>query len=136
MLFTGPAGTGKTLAAEAIARELNVVVQRVDVPAIVSKFIGETEKNLDAVFSSAATVNAVLFFDEADALLGKRSKVKDAHDRYANIEVDYLLKRIEAYPGLVILASNLPLDIDPSVLKRMALVVDFPTAKDQNTTTR
>jgi SpoVK/Ycf46/Vps4 family AAA+-type ATPase len=117
-LFTGPSGTGKTLAAEAIASDLHLDVYRIDLGAVVSTYTGETEKNLDAIFSAA-------FFDEADALLGKRSEVKDSHDRYADIEVNHLLQRIEEYPGIVILAANRRQNIDEAFLRRMRYVVEF-----------
>jgi len=116
-LFAGPAGTGKTEAAEALAGELGLDLYRVDLSRVVSKYIGETEKNLDRIFAQAEAAEAVLFFDEADALFGKRSEVKDAHDRYANAGVGHLLERIESYPGIVILATNLPERIDESLLQ-------------------
>jgi AAA+ superfamily predicted ATPase len=125
-LFTGPSGTGKTLAAEAVARELGFDMYRIDLAAIVSKYIGETEKNLDRVFTAAEHANAVLFFDEADALFGKRSEVKDAHDRYANIEVAYLLQKMERFDGLAILASNLRQNIDEAFARRLTFTVNFP----------
>jgi SpoVK/Ycf46/Vps4 family AAA+-type ATPase len=108
VLFAGPAGTGKTMAAEAVARGLGADLLRVNLREVVSKYIGETEKNLDRVFSDAQRTGTVLFFDEADALFGSRSDVKDAHDRFANQEVSYLIERIEAYAGLVLLAVNDP----------------------------
>src|SRR5262249_11322286 len=107
VLFAGASGTGKTMTASVIARELGLDLYKIDLSGIVSKYIGETEKNLDRIFRAADSSNAILFFDEADALFGKRSEVKDAHDRYANIEVAYLLQKIEEYEGVVILASNL-----------------------------
>ncbi len=125
-LFTGPSGTGKTMAAEIIAAELGLDLYRIDLAAVVSKYIGETEKNLERIFTSAADANAVLFFDEADALFGKRSEVRDAHDRYANIEVAYLLQRIESYEGLVILATNLRQNMDEAFVRRLQFIVDFP----------
>ena len=100
-LFAGPSGTGKTMAAEILARELALDLYKIDLSTVVSKYIGETEKNLDRIFSEAQASNAILFFDEADALFGKRSEVKDAHDRYANIEVAYLLQKMEEYDGIV-----------------------------------
>jgi len=109
---SGPGGAGKTMAAQVIAGALGLNAYRIDTPQIVSKYIGETEKNLDAVFHSAASEDAVLFFDEADALFGKRTEVKDSHDRFANIEVSSLLKRIKAFRGIVILAGNQNLPID------------------------
>ncbi len=126
-LFSGPSGTGKTLAAEVIAGELGLDLYKVDLSSVVSKYIGETEKNLERIFSAAASGDLVLFFDEADALFGKRSEVSDAHDRYANIEVAYLLQRLEAYPGIVILATNLQRNIDDAFLRRISIAVDFET---------
>jgi SpoVK/Ycf46/Vps4 family AAA+-type ATPase len=106
-LFAGPSGTGKTMTAEILAKALSLELYKVDLPGVVSKYIGETEKNLNRIFSAASDSNAILFFDEADALFGKRSEVKDAHDRYANIEISYLLQKMEEYSGIVILATNL-----------------------------
>jgi len=126
ILFAGPSGTGKTMSAGVMARELGLDLYRIDLSAVVSKFIGETEKNLARIFRAAASSNAVLFFDEADALFGTRSEVKDAHDRYANIEVAYLLQRIEDYDGLVILATNLGRNIDQAFSRRLHEVVEFP----------
>jgi AAA+ superfamily predicted ATPase len=125
-LFCGPSGTGKTLAAEAIAHELGYDMYRIDLASIVSKYIGETEQNLDRVFAAAEHANAVLFFDEADALFGKRSAVKDAHDRYANIEVAYLLQKMEQFDGLAILASNLKQNLDEAFARRLTFSVNFP----------
>jgi SpoVK/Ycf46/Vps4 family AAA+-type ATPase len=125
-LFAGDSGTGKTMAAEAIARELNLLIYRIDLSAVVSKFIGETEKNLRKLFDGAEDSGAILFFDEADALFGKRSEVKDSHDRYANIEVNYLLQRMEAYRGLAILASNRKGALDNAFLRRLRFIVNFP----------
>jgi AAA+ superfamily predicted ATPase len=124
-LFAGPSGTGKTLAAEVIARELGYDLFRIDLSAIVSKYIGETEKNLDRVFAAAEHANAVLFFDEADALFGKRSEVKDAHDRYANIEIAYLLQKMEQFDGLAILATNLKQNLDEAFARRLTFSVNF-----------
>jgi len=124
-LFAGPSGTGKTLAAEVVAGELGLDLYKVDLSAVVSKYIGETEKNLERIFGAAAAGDLVLFFDEADALFGKRSEVSDAHDRYANIEVAYLLQRLETYDGLVVLATNLQRNIDPAFLRRISVAVDF-----------
>ena len=107
VLFAGPSGTGKTMAAEIMANELGLDLYKIDLSAIVSKYIGETEKNLDRIFKEGQTADAILFFDEADALFGKRSEVRDSHDRYANIEVAYLLHKMEEYDGVVILATNL-----------------------------
>ena len=125
-LFHGPSGTGKTLAALAIARELDVQVLRIDLSRVVSKYIGETEKNLAAVFAEAERSGVVLLFDEADALFGKRSDVRDSHDRYANVEVSYLLQRIEAFGGLAILTTNARQNIDEAFLRRLRYVVEFP----------
>jgi len=125
-LFAGPSGTGKTMAAEVVAHELSLDLYRIDLARIVSKYIGETEKNLDRVFAAAEGANAILFFDEADALFGKRSEVKDSHDRYANIEISYLLQKMEQYEGSAILASNLRQNLDEAFLRRLAFVVHFP----------
>jgi SpoVK/Ycf46/Vps4 family AAA+-type ATPase len=126
-LFHGPSGTGKTTAAQAIAHALNTDVYQVDLSLLESKFIGETAKNVDAVFTDAERSHAVLCCDEADAILGKRSEIKDAHDRYANIDVAYLLQRIEAYSGLVILTTNFRQNIDQAFLRRFRFVVEFPS---------
>src|SRR5205807_2611395 len=112
ILFSGQSGTGKTMAAGIIARHLGLELYRCDLSGIVSKYIGETEKNLDRIFEASRQSNAILFFDEADALFGKRSEVRDAHDRYANIEVSYLLQKIEEHDGVVVLATNLLKNID------------------------
>ncbi len=125
-LFAGPSGTGKTLAAEVLAHELRLDLYRIDLSGVVSKYIGETEKNLRRVFDAAEEGGAVLFFDEADALFGKRSEVKDSHDRYANIEVNYLLQRMESYRGVAILATNLKGSLDSAFLRRIRFVVTFP----------
>jgi hypothetical protein len=125
-LFTGPSGTGKTMAARAIGQALQRRVFLVDLSRVVSKYIGETEKNLDMVFLEAERGGAILLFDEADALFGKRSEVKDAHDRYANIETAYLLQRMEAFTGLAILTSNLGQNLDQAFLRRLRHVVEFP----------
>jgi SpoVK/Ycf46/Vps4 family AAA+-type ATPase len=125
-LFSGPSGTGKTMAAEIIARELGLDLYKIDLSQIVSKYIGETEKNLDRIFQAAENANAILFFDEADALFGKRSEVKDAHDRYANIEVGYLLQKMDEYEGIAILASNLRQNMDEAFIRRLHVVVEFP----------
>jgi SpoVK/Ycf46/Vps4 family AAA+-type ATPase len=125
-LFSGASGTGKTLAAEIVAGELGLDLYRIDLSQMVSKYIGETEKNLSEVFAAAEASPVVLFFDEADALLGKRSEVSDAHDRYANLEVAYLLQRLERYNGVVVLATNLANNIDPAFLRRVHVSVEFP----------
>ena len=126
VLFAGESGTGKTMAGQVLARDLGLDLFRLDLATVVSKYIGETEKNLDRVFSAAEGSNAILFFDEADALFGKRSEVRDAHDRYANIEVAYLLQKMEGYPGAVILATNFRQNMDDAFLRRLDVVVDFP----------
>ncbi|MBW4518563.1 MAG: AAA family ATPase [Scytolyngbya sp. HA4215-MV1] len=125
-LFRGDSGTGKTLSAEIIARELGLDLYKIDLSLVVSKYIGETEKNLSQVFQEAQKSNAILFFDEADALFGKRADVKDAHDRYANIETNYLLQRVEEYEGIIILASNLSKNIDPAFIRRLHFSIEFP----------
>jgi hypothetical protein len=126
VLFAGPSGTGKTMTAEVVANELNLDLYKINLANIVSKYIGETEKNLDRVFAAAHDANAVLLFDEAEALFGKRSEVRDAHDRYANIEIAYLLQRIESFDGLAILSTNLRQNIDESFTRRLAFTVHFP----------
>jgi hypothetical protein len=125
-LFAGGSGTGKTLAAEVLARELDLDLYRIDLSAVVSKYIGETEKNLRQVFDAADEGGVLLLFDEADALFGKRSDVKDSHDRYANIEVGYLLQRMEAYQGLAILTTNLKSTLDKAFQRRLRFIVNFP----------
>ena len=125
-LFSGVSGTGKTMAAEVLANELRLDLYRIDLSAVVSKYIGETEKNLRRVFDAAEEGGAILLFDEADALFGKRSEVKDSHDRYANIEVSYLLQRMEAYRGLAILTTNLKGALDTAFLRRIRFIVHFP----------
>jgi hypothetical protein len=125
-LFAGASGTGKTMAAEVLADELQLDLYRIDLSAVVSKYIGETEKNLRWVFDAAEAGGAILLFDEADALFGKRSEVKDSHDRHANIEVSYLLQRMEAYRGLAILTSNMKEALDSAFMRRLRFVVDFP----------
>lgn len=125
-LFAGESGTGKTMAAQVIAADLGLDIYRVDLATVVSKYIGETEKNLDRIFDAAEGSNAIIFFDEADALFGKRSEVSDAHDRYANIEVSYLLQKMEGYEGAVVLATNFQRNIDDAFLRRLDYVVEFP----------
>jgi AAA+ superfamily predicted ATPase len=125
-LFAGESGTGKTMAAEVLAHELKLDLYRIDLSAVVSKYIGETEKNLRRVFDAAEDSGAILLFDEADALFGKRSEVKDSHDRYANIEVSYLLQRMESYRGLAILTTNLKTALDAAFQRRLRFVVQFP----------
>lgn len=125
-LFTGASGTGKTMAAEVLANELHLDLYRIDLSQVVSKYIGETEKNLRRVFDAAENGGAVLLFDEADALFGKRGEVKDSHDRYANIEISYLLQRMEAYRGLAILTTNMKSALDSAFLRRIRFIVQFP----------
>jgi hypothetical protein len=125
-MFAGESGTGKTMAAEVIANDLHLHLYRIDLSSVVSKYIGETEKNLRKLFDAAEDGGAILFFDEADSLFGKRSEVKDSHDRYANIEINYLLQRIEAYRGLAILATNLRSSLDTAFLRRLRFIVTFP----------
>jgi hypothetical protein len=125
-LFAGESGTGKTLAAEVMANELKLDLYKVDLSGVVSKYIGETEKNLRRLFDAAEDGGAILLFDEADALFGKRSEVKDSHDRYANIEIDYLLQRMEAYRGLAILTTNMKSALDPAFVRRLRFIVQFP----------
>lgn len=125
-LFAGDPGTGKTMAAEVMAAELGLDLYKIDLSTVISKYIGETEKNLERIFSEAESSNAILFFDEADSIFGKRSEVKDAHDRYANIEISYLLQRMEAYDGVTILATNLRANLDDAFTRRLQFVVDFP----------
>jgi AAA+ superfamily predicted ATPase len=125
-LFVGDSGTGKTMAAEVIAHELRLNLYRIDLSAIVNKYIGETEKNLRRLFDAAENGGAILFFDEADALFGKRSEVKDSHDRYANVEINYLLQRLESYRGLAILATNMKSALDTAFLRRLRFIVNFP----------
>ena len=126
VLFAGPSGTGKTMAAEIIANELGLDLYRIDLATVVSKYIGETEKNLDKIFKEAQDSNSILFFDEADAIFGKRSEVRDSHDRYANIEIAYLLQKMEEYQGIVILATNMRKNLDEAFARRMHFSVEFP----------
>lgn len=132
VLFAGPPGTGKTMAAEVIASELQLDLYKIELSSLVSKFIGETEKNLERIFKEAESSNAILFFDEADAIFGKRSEVKDAHDRYANIEVSYLLQRMESYDGVTVLATNLRANLDDAFTRRLSFALDFPFPDEQN----
>jgi hypothetical protein len=126
VLFSGSSGTGKTMSASVIAHSIGLELHRIDLATVVSKYIGETEKNLQRIFDAARMANVILFFDEADALLGRRSEVKDAHDRYANIEVAYLLQQMEEHDGVVILASNLSKNLDPAFGRRIHYVIEFP----------
>jgi ATPase family associated with various cellular activities (AAA) len=126
VMFCGPPGTGKTMAAEALATELALPMFRVDLSQVVNKYIGETEKNLRRIFDAAESADCLLFFDEADALFGKRTEVKDAHDRYANIEVSYLLERMERFKGMAVLATNRRKDVDEAFARRLRFIVEFP----------
>jgi SpoVK/Ycf46/Vps4 family AAA+-type ATPase len=126
VLFSGPSGTGKTMAAEIVAAEVGLDLFKVDLASVVSKYIGETEQNLEKIFAAADGANAIMMFDEADALFGKRSEVRDSHDRYANLEISYLLQRIERYRGIAILTTNLRQNLDEAFLRRLAFVVNFP----------
>lgn len=126
VLFAGGPGTGKTMGAEVLAHELRLDLYRIDLSQVVSKYIGETEKNLDRIFDAAEDSNAILFFDEADALFGKRSEVRDSHDRYANIEISYLLQKMEEYQGVSILATNLRQNLDDAFVRRLQAIVEFP----------
>ena len=126
VLFAGPPGTGKTMAADVLAHTLGLDLYRIDLSTVVSKYVGETEKNLARIFAEAQTSNAILFFDEADALFGKRTQVRDAHDRYANVETSYLLQRMEAYDGVAILATNLRQNLDEAFVRRLHFTVEFP----------
>lgn len=130
-LFAGDSGTGKTMSAEVIAGELGLDLYRVDLATVVDKYVGETEKNLEKIFTQAAGVNGVLLFDEADAVFGKRSEVRDAHDRYANIESAYLLQRMETFDGLAILSTNLRANIDEAFTRRLDCIIDFPTPTEE-----
>ncbi|MHB1890550.1 MAG: ATP-binding protein, partial [Acidimicrobiales bacterium] len=129
-LFAGESGTGKTMSAEVIARELGIDLYTVNLATVVDKYVGETEKNLERIFTEADGINGVLLFDEADALFGKRSEVSDAHDRYANIEVAYLLQRIESFDGLAVLATNLRSNVDEAFTRRLDAVIDFPVPEE------
>ena len=124
-LFSGPPGTGKTKAAYRVAKEMNTDLFRVDLSAVISKYIGETEKNLSKVLKSAIAKNAILFLDEADVMLGKRSETTDSHDRFANIDTDYLLQRLEEYPGIVILTTNYKKPLDETLEQKLQFFVKF-----------
>lgn len=126
VMFSGTPGTGKTMAAEIIARELQLDLYKIDLSQVVNKYIGETEKNLNRIFTAASNANAILLFDEADALFGKRSEVKDAHDRYANLEISYLLQKMEEYEGLAILTTNLRNNMDDAFVRRLRFIIEFP----------
>jgi len=132
VLFAGPSGTGKTMAAEIMANELGLDLYKIDLATVVSKYIGETEKNLDRIFKEAQDSNSILFFDEADAIFGKRSEVRDSHDRYANIEIAYLLQKMEEYQGIVILATNLRKNLDEAFARRMHFSVEFPFPEEED----
>jgi len=125
-LFSGPPGTGKTMAAGVLAAELGLPLYQIDLSSVVSKYIGETEKQLARVFDEADAMGAMLFFDEADAMFGKRTEVRDAHDRNANLETSYLLQRLEAYEGVVILASNFAKNMDEAFVRRLRFIIEFP----------
>jgi SpoVK/Ycf46/Vps4 family AAA+-type ATPase len=132
ILFAGESGTGKTMAAEIIANELNLDIYKIDLSSIVSKYIGETEKNIDKIFRESETSNSIIFFDEADAIFGKRSEVRDAHDRYANIEINYLLQKLEEHKDIVILASNLAKEIDKAFVRRVQFWIEFPVPSEDD----
>lgn len=134
VLFHGHSGTGKTMAAEVIAHELKLDLYKIDLAGVVSKYIGETEKNLDKIFAAAQNANAILLFDEADALFGKRSEVRDSHDRYANLEVSYLLQKMEQHEGISILATNLRQNLDDAFLRRLTFTVSFPFPEEASRT--
>jgi hypothetical protein len=131
-LFAGDSGTGKTMSAEVLAGELGLDLYAVDLSTVVDKYVGETEKNLERIFTEATQVNGVLLFDEADAIFGKRSEVRDAHDRYANIESAYLLQRMEAFEGLAVLSTNLRANLDEAFTRRLDIVVDFPAPDEEH----
>ena len=132
IFFSGTSGTGKTMAAEIIAREVGLDIYKIDLSSMVSKYIGETEKNLQKIFREAETSNAILFFDEADALFGKRTETRDSHDRYANIEVNYLLQKMEEHEGIVILATNFKNNIDDAFLRRIHFAIEFPPPDEKS----
>ena len=125
-LFAGDSGTGKTMSAEVVAADLGLDLYVVDLSTVVDKYVGETEKNLERIFTEAAGVNGVLLFDEADAIFGKRSEVRDAHDRYANMESAYLLQRMESFDGVAVLTTNLRANLDEAFTRRLDLIIDFP----------
>src|SRR6185369_118989 len=131
-LFSGPSGTGKTMAAEVLATDLELDLFKIDLSQVVSKYIGETEKNLERIFAEAESANGILLFDEADALFGKRSEVKDSHDRYANIEINYLLQRLEQFEGFVILTTNMLKNLDPAFTRRLQYTVEFPVPDEKH----
>ena len=131
-LFAGDSGTGKTMSAEVLAHDLGLDLYVIDLSTVVDKYIGETEKNLDRIFTEADRVNGVLLFDEADALFGKRSEVKDARDRYANVEVAYLLQRMESFDGVAILTTNLRANVDEAFIRRLDAIVDFPMPEEDD----
>jgi SpoVK/Ycf46/Vps4 family AAA+-type ATPase len=130
-LFSGEPGTGKTMAAQVLARELGLDLFRVDLSRVMSKYIGETEKNLSQLFDDARASGAILFFDEADALFGKRTEVKDAHDRYANLEIGYLLQRMEEHTGTTVLATNRAGDLDEAFVRRFHFILEFPMPRPE-----
>lgn len=125
VIFSGPPGTDKTMAAQVIANDLGLDLYKIDLSTVVSKYIGETEKNLNRIFAAAEEDSSILFFDVADALFGKRTEVNDAHDRYANVEVSYLLQKLEGYEGIAVLTSNLKNNLDPAFIRRVAYVIEF-----------
>ncbi len=131
-LFAGDSGTGKTMSAEVVAGDLGFDVYVIDLSTVVDKYIGETEKNLDRIFTEADRINGILLFDEADALFGKRSEVKDARDRYANVEVAYLLQRMERFDGLAILTTNLRSNVDEAFVRRLDAIIDFPMPEEEH----
>jgi hypothetical protein len=131
VLFSGPSGTGKTMSAEVLANELELELYKIDLSSVVSKYIGETEKNLSQIFREAERAHGILLFDEADALFGKRSEVKDSHDRYANIEINFLLQRLEEYEGIVILTTNMAKNLDAAFTRRIQFTVEFPVPDEQ-----
>jgi ABC-type dipeptide/oligopeptide/nickel transport system ATPase subunit len=131
-LFVGPSGTGKTMAAEVIAHALELDLYKIDLSGVVSKYIGETEKNLERIFRAAEYANAILLFDEADAIFGKRSEVRDSHDRYANLEISYLLQKMEQYGGIAILSTNLRSNLDEAFLRRLSFTVHFPSPDEDS----